>query len=67
MNETVKAQSYWVWTKEAERRNPARTRAGERIWGQRDINAPKWMLDDGLIVDSTEFIKEGQIDLLDLL
>lgn len=67
MNETVKAQSYWVWTDKAEKLNPARSRAGEPIWYHMMEEAPKEWLEDGLIVDSTEFIKEGQTDLFDFI
>ncbi|MBP1906826.1 hypothetical protein J2Z32_003490 [Paenibacillus turicensis] len=67
MNETVKAQSYWVWTYKAEKENPARSRAGETIWNHCKENAPKWMIEKGLIVDKSEFIKEGQTDIFDYL
>lgn len=67
MNETVKATTHWVWTEKAEKLNPARSRAGEKIWSGREYDAPKYMLDDGLIIDSSEFIKEGQTDLFEFL
>lgn len=67
MNETVKAQSYWVWTDKAQELNPNHSRAGEVIWYQHKTEAPRKWLEDGLIVDSTEFIKEGQTDLFDFL
>lgn len=67
MNETVKAKTHWVWTIEAEKRNPNHSKAGEPIWYHHKIEAPKEWFDDGLIIDSTEFIKEGQTDLFEFL
>lgn len=63
----VKAQSYWVWTDKAEKADPKRHKAGVRIWEHFAIEAPKQWLDDGLIVDRSEYVAEGQADLFDLL
>ncbi|MDH6670188.1 Fe-S cluster biosynthesis and repair protein YggX [Paenibacillus sp. LBL] len=66
---TVTAQTHWVWTKKAEKSNlaPYRTKAGERVWEARSIEAPAKWLEDGLIQDASEFEKEGQVDLFDIL
>lgn len=63
----VKAQSYWVWTEKAEKVDPKRHRAGEMIWGHYAIEAPKQWLDDGLIVDRSEYVAEGQADIFDYI
>lgn len=65
--EKVKAKTFWVWTHKAEEENPKRSKAGSPIWYQHQINAPKYMLDDGLICDSTDFVKEGQTDIFDFM
>ncbi|MBP1907098.1 rhamnogalacturonyl hydrolase YesR [Paenibacillus turicensis] len=67
MNETVKAKSYWVWTEKAEQLNPNHSRAGEAIWYHHKTEAPKAWLDEGLIIDSSKFVKEGQTDIFDFL
>ena len=67
MSKTVKAQSHWVWTDKAEKQNPQRSRAGEPIWPHYLTEAPKFMLDDGLICDANDFVKEGQTTIFDFL
>lgn len=63
----MKAKTHWVWTEKAEKANPSRSRAGEVIWPHYAIDAPDEWVDNGLIIDSSKFVKEGQIDLLDLM
>lgn len=63
----VKAQSYWVWTEKAEKTEPKRHRAGERVWDHFAHEAPKQWLDDGLIVDRSEYTAEGQADLFEFM
>lgn len=67
--ETVTAQTEWVWTQEAQRRNPNRQRAGEAVWPQWRTVIPKFNVDRGLVVDKSEFgnTKEGQADLFEYL
>lgn len=67
MIETVTANGYWVWTKNAEKKNPDWSKAGEEIWYHYRKRAPKEWLDDGLIIDSTEYIREGQASIFDYL
>ena len=67
MSKTVKAQTMWVWTKKAEEQNPQRARAGEPIWPHYLTEAPKFMLDDGLICDSGDYVKEGQTSIFDYM
>lgn len=64
---TVKAQSYRVWTQKAEEADPKRHRAGERVWPHYLYEAPARWLEDGLICESTEVVKEGQTDLFDYI
>ena len=64
---TVTAKSFWVWTQKAQDAEPKRHKAGEPIWYHQQKNAPKFMLDEGLIIDSSEFVKEGQTDLFDYI
>lgn len=61
------AKTHWVWTKKAEKGNPTRSKAGERVWEHYTKEAPRKWLDDGLIIDSSEYVREGQTDLFDLL
>lgn len=67
MNDTVTAQSHWVWSEKAEEANPKRSRAGEMVWPQYSKEAPKKWLEDGLIIDSSEYVKEGQMEIFDFL
>lgn len=66
---TVKAKTYWVWTEKAEKSNlaPYHTKAGERVWEAKSIEAPAKWLEDGLIQDASEVEKDGQVDLFDIL
>ncbi|GIP02089.1 hypothetical protein J28TS4_04960 [Paenibacillus lautus] len=64
---TVTAKSYWVWTKKAQDQNPQFNRAGDPIWPHYKHEAPARWLEDGLICDSTEVVKEGQTDLFDFI
>lgn len=64
---TVTAHSHWVWTHTAEQQNPQRSKAGDPIWPHYLTEAPKKWLDDGLIMDSTEFVKDGQADIFEFL
>lgn len=61
------AKSYWVWTQKAEKENPQRSRAGEMVWPHYAKEAPQKWIDEGLIVDRSEYSTEGQIDLMDIL
>ncbi|WP_110931060.1 hypothetical protein [Paenibacillus bouchesdurhonensis] len=63
----ISAKSYWVWTEKAEKENPQRSRAGEMIWPHYAKEAPKEWLEQGLIVDKSEYAAEGQVELFDLL
>lgn len=69
--ETVTAKEFWVWTKKAEYQDTRRrARAGEQIHADMLYKAPKYMLDDGLIVDAADKdvkVVEGQTDLLGFL
>lgn len=68
MSDTAKAKTYWVWTELAERKNPARARAGEPIWHHQMYSAPKFMLKDGLIIDSSDVeLTEKQANIFDYL
>ncbi|MFE9279366.1 hypothetical protein ACQKLN_29840 [Paenibacillus glucanolyticus] len=64
---TVTAQTFWVWTAKAQEVNPKRSRAGEMVWPHYEKEAPARWLEDGLICDSTEVVKEGQTDLFDYI
>lgn len=61
------AQTYWVWTKKAEDHDSKRHRAGETVWTHYAKEAPLKWLEDGLIIDSSEFVKDGQSDLFDFM
>lgn len=63
----VKAQTYWCWTEKAEKADPKRHRAGERVWEHYAQEAPQKWLDDGLIVDKSEYTAEGQADLFEFM
>ncbi|AYB47144.1 hypothetical protein [Paenibacillus lautus] len=65
--DTVTAKSFWVWTKKAQEQNPQFNRAGDPIWPHYKHEAPARWLEDGLICDSTEVVKEGQTDLFDYI
>jgi len=67
MSETVTAKTFWVWTVEAEKGNPQRSKAGDPIWPHYQQDAPTFMLKERLIIDSSEFIKEGQVTIFDLI
>lgn len=64
---TIAAKTEWVWTEEAERRNPDRQRAGEPVWSHWQPRAPKYAVEDGLVIDKSDFRKEGQADLFEFL
>lgn len=65
--ETVTAKEYWVWTKKAEYQDTRRrAKAGEQIHADMLYKAPKYMLDQELIVDAADEgveVVEGQSDL----
>lgn len=64
---TVRAQTYWVWTQKAANKNPRYSKVGEPVWPHYLQAAPAEWLELGLIADSTakEVMKEGQVDLFD--
>ncbi|KAE8560231.1 hypothetical protein [Paenibacillus polymyxa] len=66
-NNGITAKNFWVWTKKAEMKNPARSREGEPVWDNYLYTAPKWMLDDGLIQDSADSPREGQTSIFDFI
>lgn len=66
-NDTVTAQSVWVWTDKAQEENPQRSRAGDPIWHHYKHVAPAQWLKDGLICDSSDFVKEGQTTIFDFI
>ncbi|WMT42833.1 hypothetical protein RE628_11400 [Paenibacillus sp. D2_2] len=57
----------WVWTQKAQEIEPKRHKAGEMVWPQYAKKAPKQWLEDGLIVDKTEYVKEGQTEIFDFM
>lgn len=59
---TVKAQTHWVWTAKAEKENPQRSKAGVPIWPHYMYEAPGKWLEDGIIIDSSEFQRSGQLE-----
>lgn len=61
------ARTHWVWTEKAEEADPKRHRAGERVWEHYAKEAPQKWLDDGLIVDSSEYVREGQMEIFDII
>lgn len=65
--EMVTAKEFWVWTKKAEYQDTRRrAKAGEQIHADMLYKAPKFMLDEGLIVDAADEgveVVEGQSDL----
>lgn len=63
----VVAKTYWVWTDKAQAADPKRHVAGQEVWPHYAIEAPKQWLDDGLIVDSSEYVAEGQTDIFDFI
>lgn len=65
--EQAKAKSFWVWTDKAEKADPKRHRAGERVWEHYAQEAPQKWLDEGLIVDRSEYTAEGQADIFDFI
>ncbi|WP_179014363.1 hypothetical protein [Paenibacillus sp. 79R4] len=65
--ELVTAQSHWVWSQKAQEIEPKRHRVGEMIWPQWSKEAPKKWLEDGLIVDKSEYVKEGQTEIFDFM
>lgn len=66
-NDMVTARTQWVWTETAQSRNPKYSRAGEVIWAHFKLVAPKDWLDQGLIQDASEVVKEGQATLEDYM
>lgn len=63
----AKAKTFWVWTDKAEKDNPQRSKAGDPIWPHYFHEAPQQWLEDRLIMDSSEFVKEGQVTIFDLM
>ncbi|MCZ1269052.1 MULTISPECIES: hypothetical protein [Paenibacillus] len=61
------ANSYWVWTKKAQERNPKRSRAGERIWDSYQYKAPECWLTEGLILDALNNSQDRQLELNDFM
>lgn len=61
------AKSFWVWTQKAESADPKRHRAGEMVWPHYAKEAPQKWVDEGLIVDRSEYTAEGQADLFDYI
>ncbi|MNP85931.1 hypothetical protein D3C76_1858830 [compost metagenome] len=61
------ARTHWVCTVKAQEADPKRHRAGERVWEHYAKEAPRKWLDDGLIIDSSEYVREGQMEIFDLL
>ncbi|MGM1048385.1 MAG: hypothetical protein ACQEXX_19910 [Bacillota bacterium] len=64
---TVTASTFWVWTQKSQDLEPKRHRAGERVWKHNQINAPAKWLEDELICDESEFVKEGQADIFEYM
>lgn len=67
MSDKVTATTHWVWTDKAHEADPKRHRAGETVWGHYAKEAPEEWLTDGLIIDSSEYIADGQADLFDYI
>ena len=67
MDNTVTAQSHWVWTLKAQEEEPKRHIAGEMVWPQYAKEAPRKWLEDGLILDSNDYVKEGQTEIFDFM
>lgn len=67
VEEKVTAKTKWVWTKEAEKMNPTRSRAGVLIWHHYQEEAPKLWLDKGLIIDEEDYEEEGQTTIFDFM
>ncbi|OMF17223.1 hypothetical protein BK131_04460 [Paenibacillus amylolyticus] len=63
----VKAKTHWVWTYRAAEKNPSRSTPGVPIWPHYLEDAPKSWVDEGLIMDSEDFIKEGQTTIFDFM
>jgi len=61
------ATTHWVWTDKAEKANPQRSKAGQRVWEHYAKEAPGGWLTDGLIIDNSEYIADGQADLFDYI
>lgn len=59
---TAKAQTFWVWSEKAEKENPQRSKAGVPIWPHYMYEAPAKWLQDGIIIDSSEFERSGQVE-----
>lgn len=64
---TVTATTHWVWTDKAQEDNPQHSRSGDPIWHHYQKEAPKQWLIDGLIIDSSEYVKVGQVSIFDLI
>lgn len=67
MKKTVTAQTFWVWTEKAQEKNPKHSRVGDPIWPQYKHEAQPGRLEQGLICDLSEVVKEGQADLFDYI
>ncbi|MNW49056.1 hypothetical protein D3C74_264590 [compost metagenome] len=67
MSNTVKATTHWVWTAKAEKANPKRAKAGGIVWEHCTKEAPEKWLKEGLIIDSSEYVAEGQTDIFDFI
>lgn len=65
--ERVTANTFFCWTDKAEKENPQRSKAGDPIWPHYKHSAPAKWLEDGLIIDASEFKREGQVDLFECL
>jgi len=65
--ERVKAKTFFCWTEKAEKADPKRHRAGEMVWPHYAQEAPQKWLDEGLIVDRSEYAAEGQADLFEFM
>lgn len=63
--EKVTAKTTWVWTDKAEQLNPNHSRSGDPIWHHFQKDAPKDWLDQGLIIDASDVVKEGQMSIFD--
>ncbi|MNW42926.1 hypothetical protein D3C74_201110 [compost metagenome] len=61
------AKTFWVWTVKAQEADSKRHRSGGRVWEHYAKEAPQQWLDDGLIIDSSEYVREGQMEIFDLL
>ena len=65
--EKVTAQTYWVWTDVAAAKNPSRSVSGVPVWPHYQKDAPKEWLNQGLIIDASEYVEEGQTTIFDFM